>query len=330
MTHALSIVDVRVVRGGVTVVDDVSLHVDAGEVLGLLGPSGSGKSSLLHAVAGLVDVADGRVELEGREVTRIPPEQRGVGLMFQEFSLFPHRDVLGNVEFGLEMAGVDRDRRRDRAHDELDRVGLQGLAHRDVATLSGGQRQRVALARALAPDPRVLLLDEPLGALDRQLREDLLVELAGLVAELDLAVIAVTHDRDEAFTLGDRVGVLRDGAVVAQGRPREVWHDPGDVWTARFLGHPNVLDADAAARLGLPAEALLLPESAVVLGRGELSGTVVRRIWGAGRIEVVVDVRGVLLRTSTSAEAHVPSGDVAVALDGSAARSLAPSLDRVR
>lgn len=234
--------------GGRPVVDAVDLAVDAGETVCVLGPSGSGKSTLLRAVAGLAVPAGGRVLLGGRDQEGVPPHRRGVGLMFQDHQLFPQHDVAANVGFGLRVRGAGREERRERVARLLDMVGLAGAERRAVTALSGGEQQRVALARALAPGPRLLMLDEPLGQLDRGLRERLVVELRSLFRRLGTTVLAVTHDQGEAFALADRVVVMRDGRVEQTGSPVEVWSRPVSEFVARFLGFSNVVPAMLTGR----------------------------------------------------------------------------------
>ncbi|MFR9788759.1 ABC transporter ATP-binding protein [Streptomyces sp. MB22_4] len=229
--------------GGRAVLDAVDLEVAEHEVVCVLGPSGSGKSTLLRAVAGLQPLDAGRVSLAGRDQGGVPAHQRGVGLMFQDHQLFPQRDVAANVAFGLRMHGVAKAERGARVGELLDMVGMPGADHRAVAGLSGGEQQRVALARALAPRPRLLMLDEPLGQLDRSLRERLVVELRELFGRLGTTVLAVTHDQGEAFALADRVVVMRDGRIAQSGTPLEVWQRPADAFVARFLGFENVVPA---------------------------------------------------------------------------------------
>ncbi|GAA2217967.1 ABC transporter ATP-binding protein [Streptomyces nogalater] len=239
--------DAATVRfGGRAVLDRVGLDVAEHEVVCVLGPSGSGKSTLLRAVAGLQPLDSGRVLLDGRDQKGVPAHQRDVGLMFQDHQLFPQRDVGANVAFGLRMHGVARRERDAEAGRLLDLVGLPGAARRAVAALSGGEQQRVALARALAPRPRLLMLDEPLGQLDRSLRERLVVELRELFGRLGTTVLAVTHDQGEAFALADRVVVMRDGRIAQSGTPIEVWQRPADAFVARFLGFENVVPATVA------------------------------------------------------------------------------------
>jgi thiamine transport system ATP-binding protein len=231
------------VRFGVKVaLAGVTLDVARDEVVAVLGPSGSGKSTLLRVIAGLQRPDSGRVLLEGEDLSPVPAHRRGIGLVFQDHVLFHHMDVAGNVAFGLRMRGASRSEIERQVHDVLDLVGLRGFERRSVATLSGGEQQRVALARALAPEPRVLLLDEPLGSLDRPLRERLLEDLEALFAELRVTALFVTHDQAEAFALGDRVAVMREGRVVQVGTPDELWARPADTDVARFLGLANVRD----------------------------------------------------------------------------------------
>ncbi|MFD4034007.1 ABC transporter ATP-binding protein [Streptomyces sp. NPDC058637] len=226
-----------------TALDAVDLDVADHEIVCVLGPSGSGKSTLLRVVAGLQRLDGGRVLLDGADQASVPVHRRGLGLMFQDHQLFPHRDAGANVAFGLRMHGVSRAEGDRRADELLDLVGLPGAGRRAVAALSGGEQQRVALARALAPRPKLLMLDEPLGQLDRSLRERLVVELRTLFGRLGTTVLAVTHDQGEAFALADRVVVMRDGRIAQVGTPLEVWQRPASAFVARFLGFDNVVEA---------------------------------------------------------------------------------------
>ncbi|MEU3214644.1 ABC transporter ATP-binding protein [Streptomyces sp. NPDC006971] len=226
-----------------TALDRVDLAVDEHEIVCVLGPSGSGKSTLLRVVAGLQRTDGGRVLLDGADQAGVPVHRRGLGLMFQDHQLFPHRDVGANVAFGLRMRGVSRRDQERRVGELLDLVGLPGAQRRAVAALSGGEQQRVALARALAPRPKLLMLDEPLGQLDRGLRERLVAELRTLFGRLGTTVLAVTHDQGEAFALADRVVVMRDGHIAQTGTPLEVWQRPASAFVARFLGFDNVVAA---------------------------------------------------------------------------------------
>ncbi|MFP5321796.1 MAG: ABC transporter ATP-binding protein [Acidimicrobiia bacterium] len=293
----------------------VDLEVDDGTTLALLGPSGSGKSTLLRIVAGLERPDAGCIRLGGDDVTDRPPHQRGVGYVFQEQALFPHLDVAGNVGFGLRMAGVGGPERRRRVGEALDLVGLGGFERRDPATLSGGEAQRVALARALAPRPGVVLLDEPLAALDQLLRERLLLELRALFDRLDVTVVAVTHDPTEAAALGDRIAVLLDGRVAQSGPSGEVVARPATVAVAGLVGQRNVvtgtvvgggvdtalgrLPVDVGARTGLVS--VVVPPAAL---RPAADGPV------HGRVQALLPRGGLVLAVVADAAGDRPPLDV--------------------
>ena len=212
------------------------LHVPAGAYLTLLGPSGCGKSLLLGVLAGLYPVERGQVLLDGQDVTHAPPEARALGFVFQKSSLFPHLGVADNIAFGLKMRGVGKSERRQRVDQLTDLLGMGSLLDRPATALSGGEAQRVALARALAPDPRVLLLDEPLSLVDHNARLELQAVLKRLHTELDLTVLHVTHDREEARALGDQAAVMQQGAVIQQGAWGEVHAAPANAFVSEFLG----------------------------------------------------------------------------------------------
>ncbi|GAA3766341.1 ABC transporter ATP-binding protein [Streptomyces chiangmaiensis] len=267
---------------GRAALDGVGLEVAEHEIVCVLGPSGSGKSTLLRTVAGLQPLDSGRVFLDGRDLDGTPAHRRGVGLMFQDHQLFPQRDVGGNVAFGLRMRGAARREQEVKVRELLDLVGLPGAARRAVASLSGGEQQRVALARALAPRPRLLMLDEPLGQLDRSLRERLVVELRGLFGRLGTTVLAVTHDQGEAFALADRVVVMRDGRIAQSGSPLEVWQRPADEFVARFLGFDNVVEATVTGQAAdTPWGKLPVPE-----GSPQGPGTLLVRPAGVRLVDV--------------------------------------------
>ena len=250
----LSVRVLAVTYGDLRAVDGVDLEVAAGEVVALLGASGSGKSSLLRAVAGLEDVAAGEVAWAGRSMVRVPVHKRGFGLMFQDGQLFEHRDVGSNIAYGL--TGLPRAQRGERVREMLELVGLPGFERRRVTTLSGGQAQRVALARALAPAPRLLLLDEPLSALDRALREQLATDVRAILRRGGTTALYVTHDQDEAMTVADRVGVMEAGRLLRLDTPQRLWADPGSSKVARFLGF------DVVGDLALAPGALRVVEAA--------------------------------------------------------------------
>src|SRR5262245_25100752 len=243
----LELEQVTVRYGERTALRDISLAVLPGELVSLLGPSGSGKSSLLRAVAGLERPTTGVIRFEGRDITDLPAHARGFGLMFQDYALFPHRDVAGNVGFGPRMQGWDEARVQARVAEMLELVGLPGTERRPVSQLSGGEQQRVALARALAPGPRLLMLDEPMGSLDRALRDRLPIELRAIFEQLGVTVLYVTHDQEEAFGVADRIVILSDGRIEADGSPQELWSRPPTEFTARFLGFRNVVAARVRA-----------------------------------------------------------------------------------
>ena len=241
---------------------DVSLDVAAGETLALLGPSGCGKSTVLRGVAGLERPDSGRVEVGGRDVTALPPEARHIGLVFQDYALFPHLSVLDNVAYGPRRRGLSRAEAAAQAQEVLALVGLSELEQRLPAQLSGGQQQRVALARALATRSPLLLLDEPLSNLDEKLRSELRHDLRGLFGQLGAGVLLVTHDQREALALAHRVAVMRAGQVVQAGAARDVFAAPATAWIAEFLGWTNVFARPGGA-------ALLVPETAARLGEGD-------------------------------------------------------------
>jgi thiamine transport system ATP-binding protein len=285
---------------GAPALDGATLDVADGEVVTVLGPSGSGKTTLLRVIGGLQRSDAGRVLLDGRDVAGVPPHLRGIGLVFQDHALFPHRDVLGNVSFGLRMRGDSSERIVSRARELMELVGLAGYDRRSVTTLSGGEQQRVALARALAPEPRVLLLDEPLGSLDRPLRERLLDDLGRLFDELDTTAVYVTHDQAEAFALGDRVAVMRAGRVEQVGEPDELWAHPVSADVARFLGLASI-----------ESGALVRPEAVAVLPASNGGDGVVERAVRQGptvRLSVRLD-DGSRLDAVTSSLEHPRRGD---------------------
>lgn len=223
------------------VLRNVSFEVAAGEIVCLLGPSGCGKSTLLRVIAGLEGDYSGTVRFENVAIDRVPVHQRGFGFMFQEYALLPHRGVAQNIAFGLRMQHLPRAAIEQRVQAMLELVGLPGYESRSIFELSGGERQRVALARSLAPEPRLLMLDEPLGALDRTLRERLTEELREIIKRVGLTSLYVTHDQVEAFAVADRILLMNEGKIVQSGTPAEVYQQPATVFAARFLGLNNLL-----------------------------------------------------------------------------------------
>lgn len=229
----LNVERVRVRIDEQVILDSLSLTVSDSEIVAVLGPSGSGKSTLLRAIAGLVPVDAGEITWDGESVLRTPPHQRDFGLMFQGFALFPHMDVAGNVGFGLRMRGDENV--AEEVAEALEWVGLGGFGPRAVDSLSGGERQRVALARTLAPRPRLVMLDEPLGALDRNLRQRLMTETREILERREVTAIVVTHDREEAMGMSDRLALMRGGTVIQTGRLDDLLANPADDWVADFI-----------------------------------------------------------------------------------------------
>ncbi|MEY3802339.1 MAG: hypothetical protein RLZZ51_621 [Actinomycetota bacterium] len=248
-TIAIALRDVRKTFGSVVAVDAVNLDVFDGEFLTLLGPSGSGKTTVLRMIAGFEPLTSGSIMLNGKDVTGVPAFERDVNTVFQDYALFPHMTVLENVEYGLKVKGVARPERRNRATEILEVVQLVGFADRKPNQLSGGQRQRVALARALVNQPKVLLLDEPLGALDLKLREEMQVELKSIQQRVGITFVYVTHDQGEALSMSDRVVVFNTGKIEQVGTPREIYEHPATSFVAGFVGITNLFSGDRALQL---------------------------------------------------------------------------------
>lgn len=266
----IELTGVRKVFGdSIVAVAGADLTVDDGELFAILGPSGSGKTTVLRMIAGFEQPTAGTIKLGGVDVTALPARRRDVNTVFQEYALFPHMTVAQNVEYGMRVRGVPKGERRSRAAEALEMVRLADYGPRKPAQLSGGQRQRVALARALVGRPKVLLLDEPLGALDLKLREQMQVELKAIQREVGITFVIVTHDQDEALTLCDRLAVFNDGRIEQIGKARDVYENPVNRFVADFVGTSNVLDGDAAeALVGRRGLFAVRPERIAVLPTG--------------------------------------------------------------
>jgi thiamine transport system ATP-binding protein len=318
--------EVTVAFGDQFALDGLDLSVAAGEILAVMGPSGSGKSTLLRVVAGLQSADSGWVSWDGEPIDAVPPHKRGFGLMFQDYALFPHKTVAGNVGFGLRMQDRSPREVRARTLEVLELVGLAGYGERSVGTLSGGEQQRVALARTLAPEPRLLLLDEPIGSLDLALREHLIVEMREIFEHLDVIVLYVTHDRGEAFAVADRVAVVRGGRIVRDGSPREIWSDPRSRFVASFLGMENVypVEVDGGVvdagwlRLDGPrsAIAIAIPPDAVSLDpEGSITGRVISVRFQAGSYRSTIGLDGETTLVMENREAPRPGTAVSLTID---------------
>lgn len=294
----LQITDLTVRYAETVAVNDVSLSLDTGQVLAVLGPSGCGKSTLLRAVAGLEPPSAGSIVSDDQDLAGVPTHRRGFALMFQDGQLFTHLTVARNVDYALRLRRVSAAQRTARVAELLGLVGLEGYGDRLPASLSGGERQRVALARALAVDPRLLLLDEPLSALDRTLRQRLAGDLRQILTEAGTTALMVTHDHEEAFAVADRMAVMRAGRLVQQGPVSEVWERPADAGTALFLGYARVLEGQAARRLltwagAEPAPAVAVRRSALRLQEtGPIEAIVVSTTAAPEQARLVVEVDG--------------------------------------
>jgi putative spermidine/putrescine transport system ATP-binding protein len=311
----------------VVAVDDVDLEVGDGEFFSMLGPSGSGKTTVLRLIAGFEKPTSGTIQLGGVDVTSKAPFDRDVNTVFQDYALFPHMSVLDNVAYGLRVRGVAKTQRHRQATEALATVQLSHLGDRSPGQLSGGQRQRVALARSIVVKPKVLLLDEPLGALDLKLREQMQVELKQLQRDLGITFVFVTHDQEEALTLSDRIAVFSDGKIVQLGTPQEIYEHPSSAYVASFVGTSNIFDSPTSSRLlGRDGVHALRPEK-ITLGDHAAAGSddstisapgvIVESIYlGTGhRIHVRLDdgTPIVVLEQSTGGQAEEQRGEKVVA-----------------
>ena len=314
------------------VLTGISFSQGKGEVLAVLGPSGCGKSTLLSIIAGLLPPDQGTVHWSGKDLSKIPPHKRGFGLMFQDYALFPHMRVRDNVAFGLRMQGLARPAIDKRVAETLKMVGLPGYEQRDVSTLSGGEQQRVALARAMAPEPGLLMLDEPLGSLDRTLRMQLMEDLSAIVRTTLQTTLYVTHDQEEAYTLADRIGVMQAGKVAQIGTPRQIYASPNSAFVARFIGLTNLVPGEAkgaqvSTPLGNfpltesasgPVLALFRPDAANLDGRGQPLNVKMREVAFMGettRAQIKVEDLELSFEFPSSVRLPSPGEEITVYLD---------------
>jgi len=304
MTPAVSFQKVSRHFGAVRAVNDVDLDIRPGEFFAMLGPSGSGKTTCLRLIAGFEQPNSGHIEIFGARAEGIPPYRRNVNTVFQDYALFPHLNVADNVAYGLMIRGMAKAERMREADAALEMVKLPGYRDRRPGQLSGGQRQRVALARALVNRPKVLLLDEPLGALDLKLRENMQEELKALQKSLGITFVFVTHDQGEALSMADRVAVFNDGRLMQLGTPQEIYGSPNSRFVADFVGSSNVLPPAFTDRhAGQRRWASLRPEAVKIGGAGRLSATVVSRSYLGGTTRLGLDVDGQRIN------AVVPAGE---------------------
>lgn len=293
--------------GTVRAVDNISLDIYAGEFLTLLGPSGSGKTTVLRMIAGFEKPDSGRIELGGKDVSQLPPYERDVNTVFQDYALFPHMDVIANIEYGLRVAGIAKEERIVRAQQALSQVRLTGYGNRKPAELSGGQRQRVALARALVNRPSVLLLDEPLGALDLKLREQMQIELKDLQREVGITFIFVTHDQEEALTMSDRIAVFSQGKIEQLGTPREVYENPSSSFVSEFVGQTNKITIDGM-QINIRPEFITVSKS-IKRGDRAVKGTLHDAIFVGATTRYLVDTELGESIISTELDGELTVGD---------------------
>lgn len=292
--------------GLVRAVDGVDLDIHAGEFLTLLGPSGSGKTTVLRMIAGFETPDSGSVKLNGVDITYLPPYERDVNTVFQDYALFPHMDVISNIEYGLRVKGVAKDERREKALKALEQVRLAGYENRKPNQLSGGQRQRVALARALVNRPSVLLLDEPLGALDLKLREQMQLELKDLQREVGITFVFVTHDQEEALTMSDRIAAFNNGKIEQIDTPQNIYQKPGTKFVAEFVGKTNSIEIEGA-RINVRPEHINVGRSTSRSARS-FAGTLRDIIFVGATTRYVVDTK-IGLVTALNAQEELKRGD---------------------
>lgn len=336
MNAYLELQGIRKQFGNTSVLNDVDLQIREGELVTLLGPSGCGKSTLLRCIAGLTDIDGGQILLEQKDIVKLPPRSREIGMVFQSYALFPNLTVSENIQYGMKMRGVSKEARRKRSEELLALIDLEDKRDAYPQHLSGGQQQRVALARSLAVQPKLLLLDEPLSALDAKIRKNLRTEIRDIQKRFNMTTIFVTHDQEEALTLSDRVCLMNKGSIVQEGTPEAIYTTPRTEFVARFMGSYNVLTRSEALRLfeQLDSEAesfAIRPESVILLneqtrqhamlsGKRILNGTISSVTILGNIIRYSIDVAGVMLTIDALNDGRSlrigEQNDISVALDG--------------
>jgi len=305
-TPAISLKGLSKSFGKLSAVDNLNLEIASGEFFSMLGPSGSGKTTVLRMIAGFELPTQGTVELNGEDVTNLAPFDRDVNTVFQDYALFGHMSVFENVEYGLKVRKLPKAERTRKVMEALDTVRLADLAQRTPAQLSGGQRQRIALARAVVVEPKVLLLDEPLGALDLKLREQMQIELKQLQRQLAITFVFVTHDQEEALTLSDRIAVFNNGKIEQLGTPQDLYERPKSEFVAGFVGTSNIFtEEDSKNLFGMKGRFALRPEKVVVSDRkkaGSLTGVVTEVIYLGSFTRLIIDVAGIHIKASVPAD----------------------------
>ena len=308
----VSLRDIVVEFDGQRILDGLNLDIHDKEFVTLLGSSGCGKTTTLRLIAGFLEPNAGKVLLKGKDITGVPPYKRPVNTVFQKYALFPHLNVFENVAFGLRLKKLDEDTIRRKVRDMLEVVGLKGFERRSISQMSGGQQQRVAIARSLVNEPEILLLDEPLGALDLKLRKEMQLELKRLQREMNITFIYVTHDQEEALTMSDRVVVMRDGNILQIGTPQDIYNEPCNAFVADFIGESNIIDGimhkdylvefandyfdcvDKGFSLKERVQVVVRPEDFKIVpaDKGKISGIVESIIFKGVHYEIMVDAMG--------------------------------------
>ena len=339
----VELVDVRKVYKDVEAVKRINVRIAEGEFFSLLGPSGCGKTTTLRMIAGFVQPSEGQIFIGGQDFTHLPPEKRSIGIVFQNYAIFPHMNVFNNIAYGLKVRKVPAAEIADRVTRVLGTVGLSGYANRYQRELSGGEQQRVALARVLVIEPRILLLDEPLSALDRKLREEMKYWIKNLQQELGITTVYVTHDQNEALTMSDRIAVMNKGSVEQIGAPREIYEHPNSRFVTDFIGHSNILEGDVSGiaddtiALSLQGQTVRAPRSREVqigqrvhvvvrpenvrltanghaAGENQLPGTLLSQSYQGSLIRCEIDLGGqvIISEIQNTPEARIPAPSTSV------------------